>query len=62
MQAHSTLLIEKQMAERLNCSPRHLVNMRLRRQIPYVKLGRLVRYDPIAVGEALKKLTIKEIA
>jgi hypothetical protein len=50
------------MAERLNCSPRHLVNMRLRRQIPYVKLGRLVRYDPIAVGEALKKLTIKEIA
>ena len=62
MKVNSSLNTEKQEAQRLNCSPRHLVNLRLRGQIPFVKLGRLVRYRPSDVDRALEKLTVHEIA
>jgi len=62
MQETSSLLTEKQQAQRLNCSWRHLVNLRARRQIPYIKLGRIIRYDPVAVDKALAKLTVRELA
>ena len=57
-----TLLTEKEQAQRLNCSWRHLVNLRERRQIPFIKLGKLVRYNPEAVQRALEKLTVRELA
>lgn len=60
-QPETILLTEKQQAARIPCSPRHLVNMRNRRLIPYIKFGRLVRYDPVAVARALEKLTVKEV-
>ena len=61
MQMQRTPLIsEKAQAELLGCSLRHLVNMRNRRLIPYVRLGKLVRYDPAEVERAIQKLTIRE--
>ena len=33
-------------AERLGITPRHLRALRERREIPIVKVGRLVRFDP----------------
>jgi Helix-turn-helix domain len=55
------LLKEKEQAEALNCSLRHLINLRNRRLIPFIKLGGAVRYDPAAVERALAKLTVDEI-
>jgi hypothetical protein len=62
MNAHSSLLTEKQVAQMANCSPRHVVNLRLRGQLSFVKLGRLVRYRPSDVERCLDRMTIKEIA
>jgi len=36
------------------------VILRKRRLIPYIKLGKSVRFDPAAVAAAIQKLTIKE--
>jgi hypothetical protein len=58
---HSRLITEKQQAEQLQCSLRHLIDLRNRRLIPYIKLGRSIRYDPNAVQRALEKLTVKEL-
>jgi excisionase family DNA binding protein len=33
-------------AERLNISVRHLRELLYRREVPYLKVGRLVRFDP----------------
>jgi excisionase family DNA binding protein len=52
---------EYELAEELRVSQRHLINLRNRRLIPHLKLGRLIRYDRAAVEKALEKLTIKEI-
>jgi excisionase family DNA binding protein len=61
MQRHH-LLTEKRQAQALNCSLRHLANLRKRRQVPYIKLGRSVRFDPAAVERALAKLSVRELA
>ena len=55
------LLRENEQAEQLRCSIRHLINLRNKRLIPYIKLGKSVRYDPNAVQRALEKLTVKEL-
>ena len=56
------LLTEKEQAEELQCSLRHLANLRKRRLIPYVRLGRSIRFDPAAVERALTKLSVRELA
>jgi hypothetical protein len=56
-----TLITPNEQAARLSCSLRHLQNLKNRRQVPHIKLGRLVRYDPDAVQGAIDKLTVKEI-
>ena len=61
MQANTTLSTEKQQADKLNCSTRHLVNLRNRGLIPYIKLGKLIRYDSTAVDRAIQKMTVREI-
>jgi excisionase family DNA binding protein len=33
-------------AKRINCSQRHLHNLRLRGELPYVKLGKFIRFIP----------------
>ena len=58
---YSRLLTEREQAEQLRCSLRHLVGLRNKRLIPFIRLGRSIRYDPNAVERALKKLTIKEL-
>jgi excisionase family DNA binding protein len=62
MVQQKTLLTEKEQAQQLNCSWRHLVNLRERRLILFIKLGKLVRYNPEAVQRALEKLTVREIS
>jgi excisionase family DNA binding protein len=54
------LLTDKEMAAILGCSWGHVKTLRLKRQIPFVKLGRLVRYNPEEVMKAIEKLTTKE--
>ena len=62
MQTHRrTLVDEKTQAELLDCSLRHLINLRNRRLVPHIRLGKLVRYDPNAVQRALEKLTVREV-
>ena len=53
---------EEELAKELRVSQRHLINLRNRRLIPFVRLGRLIRYDRRAVAKALDKLTVREIA
>jgi len=55
-----TLLTEKELAQRLACSPRTLMNWRTQRLIPFVKLGQTIRYNPDAVIEVLEKLTVRK--
>ena len=54
------LLTGKEQAEQMNVSLRHLLNLRKKKLIPYIRLGsRCVRYDPVAVHKALTaKLTV----
>ena len=54
------LITEKAQAELLGCSLRHLINLRNRRLVPFVRLGKLVRYNPDNVQKAVEKLTIRE--
>ena len=54
------LLTEPELAKQLHCSTRFLRKLRARRVIPYVKLGRAIRYSPTAVARAIDKLTVKE--
>ncbi|CEF48934.1 unnamed protein product [uncultured bacterium] len=53
---------ERELAKELRISLRHLINLRNRRLVPHIKLGRLIRYDRTAVEKALEKLTVTEIA
>lgn len=42
-----------QLAERLGTSVRHVRRLVAERRVPYVKVGRLVRFDPDAVNSWL---------
>lgn len=52
------LLKGHELAEILQCSSGHVENLRNRRLIPSIKLGRLVRFREGDVLAALEKLTI----
>lgn len=56
------LLTNKELAQVLGCSWRHVMTLKDKRLIPYVQLGRLVRYNAQDVLKALGKLTVKEHA
>ena len=53
---------EEELARELRVSQRHLINLRNRRLIPFVRLGRLIRYNRAAVEKAIQKLTVKELS
>jgi len=38
------------------------VILRKRRLIPYIKLGKSVRFDPAAVTAAVQKLSVREVS
>jgi hypothetical protein len=56
------IVTEKELAKELRVSLRGLINLRNRRLIPDIRLGRSVRYDRAAVEKALEKLTVTELA
>ncbi len=45
------LLDKAALADRLNTSRRHIEFLVAERRIPYVKVGRFVRFDPAAIEE-----------
>jgi excisionase family DNA binding protein len=53
------LLTEDDVAGLLNVSLRHVRNLRARRLIPFVRLGRSIRFPVHSVQDALKKLTVE---
>jgi excisionase family DNA binding protein len=55
------LLNEEDMAQRLSCSPRHVRRLRDEGQIPCLRLGGLVRYDPEAVLRALQQYALDQM-
>jgi hypothetical protein len=38
----------------------HMINPRRRRMVPFIQLGKSIRYDPKLVEIALQKHTVKE--
>lgn len=56
-----TLLTEKEQAALLSISWRGLQEFRKKRLVPFVRIGRLVRYRPTEVERALERLTIREV-
>lgn len=48
-------------AAHIGVSPRTVTNLMRRRVLCYVKVGRLVRFDPEACDKALKAFEIKSI-
>ena len=49
------LLTEIQMAERLSVTPRTLRNWRSQRVVPYLKIRKVILFDPAKVIAALEK-------
>jgi excisionase family DNA binding protein len=55
------LLTEEQLAGILRVTDRHIRNLRSRNLIPFVRLGRTIRYDPDHVQAVIEKnLTVRE--
>ena len=54
------LVNEKQMAAMLGVSWGHMINLRRRRMVPFVQLGKAICYDPKLVEIALRKHTVRE--
>jgi len=46
----SNLLTIDQLADRLSITPRHVRRLIAERRIPFVKVGRLVRFDPADIA------------
>lgn len=44
------LLTEQQLAEQWRTTPRHIRRLRVESGLPFIKLGRLVRFDPADVA------------
>jgi excisionase family DNA binding protein len=55
-------LNSRELAELLGVSLRTVVNLRRRRQIPYIQMGHVIRYKRDAVESALMLYTIEGIA
>jgi excisionase family DNA binding protein len=49
------LLTIDQLAEHLGTSRRHLRRLIAERRIPYVKIGRLIRFDPHDIADWLEE-------
>jgi excisionase family DNA binding protein len=51
------LLDQHHLAERLQITERHVRRLVAERRIPFVKVGRFVRFDPVAVAAWLDRWT-----
>ena len=47
------LLTMDELAERLGVTPRHVRRLVAEKRVPYVKVGRFVRFDPAAIASWL---------
>jgi hypothetical protein len=56
------LIREPEQAKRLSISQRTLRSLRAQRLVPFVKINRIVLYDPEKVMEALERFERKEAA
>jgi excisionase family DNA binding protein len=54
-------LNSSEMAAWLGVSPRTVVNLRRRRLLPHIKIGRLVRFPREQVESALRSYTVTEL-
>lgn len=61
MKLQPLLVTERTQARLLRVSLRHLINLRKRRLVPHVRLGRSVRYNPSEVEKAVEKLTVQAV-
>ena len=52
------LLTIDQLAERLGVTTRHIRRLVAERRVPYLKVGKFVRFDPAAVAEWLERFTV----
>ena len=59
--ANKQFLNSKELAELLGVSLRTVVNMRLRRQIPYIQMGHVIRYNRAAVEAVLDAFTVASV-
>jgi excisionase family DNA binding protein len=59
---YTRLLTKREIAEINNRSPRTIDNMIQARVIPYLKLGRSVRFRLADVQKALNRYLVKEVA
>jgi excisionase family DNA binding protein len=48
-----SLLTIDQIAEQLNVSVRHVRRLVAEKRVPYLKVGKFVRFDPAEIGEWL---------
>ena len=55
--AHDALMTEKEMAAYLRIKMRQLYNWRVDGLIPYIRIGRALRYRKSAVDSALARMT-----
>jgi excisionase family DNA binding protein len=56
------LLTKPEIGQIIGKSMRSVDNMMRRRQIPFIRIGRNVRFKLAAVEKALEKLTVKEVS
>ena len=52
------LLDQRQLAAHLGITERHVRRLVAERRVPFVKVGRFVRFDPNAVAEWLGRATV----
>ena len=55
-------ITKTQLAKYLGVSPRTVDNYVSTRKIPYIKIGRTIRFRLAAVEKALERYTVKEIS
>lgn len=54
LEAVNELLTEQQLADQWHTTPRHIRRLRIESGLPYIKLGRLIRFEPRDVQHWLK--------
>jgi len=54
-------LTKGEMAKHFKCSVRHINNLMKRRVLPYVKMGRFVRFDVAACDSSVKRIQVKSV-
>jgi excisionase family DNA binding protein len=55
--SHEPLMTEKEMAAYLRIKPRQLFNWRVDGLVPYIRIGRAIRYRRTTIDAALERLS-----